>query len=105
MKKELVNKKKSIKKSKSIFKKSKRKTDLIEKLEIFRGLENLTNIPSNIFQSCINGSKSSADYCNSLSRTSREKLNQLIDSYKKRLKEQGSDLLKMTPDSTESRTK
>jgi hypothetical protein len=93
MKKELKNNKKSVKTSKrALFKGHKTcETNLIDKVEIFRGLENLTNVPSNIFQSCMNGSKKSQDFCNSLSRNSRKRLEQLIDSYKRRLKEQTND--------------
>lgn len=68
-----------------------KKKNLIAKLEIFRGLENMVDIPSNIIQSCINGSKFSKDFFDSLDQESREKIERLIESYKRRVKEQDID--------------
>ena len=62
LKQELKQKKKKAKAQKAIFKKDKGCNSLIEKLEIFRGLEDLQNVPSNIFQwrsysKCCTGSR------------------------------------------------
>lgn len=47
-------------------KKNENKLTQIAKLEIYRGLENLFDLPSNIIQSCMNGSKCSKDFFDSL---------------------------------------
>ena len=86
MEKELKNKKKGVKSLSSVLFGSgpSKSPDLIEKLQIYKGLENFSGISSNIFQNCINGSKFSGKYYESLSVEDREKLNELIDSFKKK---------------------
>lgn len=86
MEKELRNNKKGVKSLSSVmFSSSAQKSsNLIEKLQIYKGLENFSGISSNIFQNCINGSKFSDKYYESLSVDEREKLNELIESFKKK---------------------
>ena len=86
MEKELLNKKKALKSLGSVVFGScgAKAPNLIEKLQIYKGLENFSGISSNIFQNCINGSKFSDKYYESLSVDEREKLTELIQSFKKK---------------------
>lgn len=77
-----------------------KETDLIDKVEIFRGFENLSNVPSNISGDCEKDeTPESQGFHSSLSGKSRERLDHLIDSYKRRLKEQHSN--PMSPAATD----
>lgn len=66
MEKELNNNKKGIKSLGSVMfgkaKKGVKSNNLIEKLQIYKGLENFSAVSSNIFQNCINDSKFSGQY-------------------------------------------
>ena len=86
MEKELRNKKKTVKSLGSVVfgSSNAKRANLIKKLEIYKGLENFSGVSSNIFQNCINGSKFSDKYYESLSVGEREKLAELIDSFKKK---------------------
>lgn len=86
MEKELKNNKKGVKSLASVMfnSSSAKPSNLIEKLQIYKGLENFSGISSNIFQNCINGSKFSDKFYESLSVDEREKLNELIESFKRR---------------------